>query len=202
MEQSKANINTVVQRVHVYTSAKPQDTLAAEWSHRTSAECVLRLQDLRCLENLPSSLKIRIMQTRQTQSHPPPSLPHAWPCCFPWASVFPAAPEVSSTMKDTPPVQGSKLTACEFLVSGYFLLRRNVPLVSTPMLQAFTPLLAPPPHTERVSGTRWPTFGVCAADNFFLSSSNSNPLFSLGSFTYSLHTSTYLASQYLPLHCV
>lgn len=33
---------------------------------RTSAECVLCLQDLSCLENLPSSLKIRIMQTRQT----------------------------------------------------------------------------------------------------------------------------------------
>lgn len=33
-------------------------------------------------------------------------------------------------------------------VSGYFLPQRNVPLVSTPMFRAFTPLLAPPPHTD------------------------------------------------------
>lgn len=78
-----------------------------------NACCVFRISvhHLSCLENLPSSLKIRIMQTRQTHSHPP----HAWPCCFPWASVCPAAPEVSFTMKDTPPVQRSKLAACVFL---------------------------------------------------------------------------------------
>lgn len=152
---------------------------------RTSAECVLCLQDLSCLENLPSSLKIRIMQTRQTHSHPPTRMT----VLLPMSARLPRRSWGVFHNERHP--AGSEVKAHGLCVSvwGYFLLRRNVPLVSTPMLQAFTPLLAPPPHTERVSGTRWPTFGVCGR-RFFLSSSNSNPLFSLGSFTYSLYTST------------
>lgn len=128
----KAVTNGAEQTKHKYGSTactrlyrvKPQDTFAAESSHHSGSSsltfalqpnacCVFRIlvHHLSCLENLPSSLKIRIMQTRQTHSHPP----HAWPCCFPGASVCPAAPEVSSTMKDTPPVQRSKLTTCVFL---------------------------------------------------------------------------------------
>lgn len=47
-----------------------------------------------------------------------------------------------------------------------------MPLVSTPMFQAFTPLLAPPPHTNQsVSVAPDGQLLVSAADDF-LSSSN------------------------------
>lgn len=91
------------------------------------------------------------MQTWQTPSRPP----RAPPRCFPEESVCLAAPQASSTMKDTSPVQRSKLMTLCVSVVGYFLLRKNVLVVSTPVFQAFTPLLAPLPPRKPIGGCQW-----------------------------------------------
>lgn len=139
MKQSKQNINTLVQwtQLHRRTHSRivKSQWFVAEFAfaRRWSACCVFRIlvHHLLALKTTPATEK------KKKRDHANVANSQSPPTCIPACS--------SGVFHHERHLGGSKVKAHDLRLSlaGYFLLRRNVPVVSTPMFSGiYTPVSA------------------------------------------------------------